>query len=65
MRHSRRLSLPHNPHTPGAPARSLAPAPAVGVPWYGVDMTEHPQYVTIRNRRGREMFDMVAKDMYM
>ena len=37
----------------------------MGTPWYNKPMTEHPQYVTIRNARGREMFDLVAKDMYI
>ncbi|GKD11729.1 7-hydroxymethyl chlorophyll a reductase, chloroplastic [Tanacetum coccineum] len=32
----------------------------MGVPKYsGVSMTQHPQYVTVRNERGREMLDLV------
>ncbi|EEF44323.1 7-hydroxymethyl chlorophyll a reductase, chloroplastic [Ricinus communis] len=32
----------------------------MGVPKYaGVSMTQHPQYVTVRNDRGREMLDLV------
>jgi 7-hydroxymethyl chlorophyll a reductase len=32
----------------------------MGVPYYGTDMTSHPQYVTVRNGRGREMLDAVT-----
>ncbi|XP_039134768.1 7-hydroxymethyl chlorophyll a reductase, chloroplastic [Dioscorea cayenensis subsp. rotundata] len=32
----------------------------MGVPKYeGLSMTQHPQYITIRNERGREMFSLV------
>lgn len=32
----------------------------MGVPKYaGISMTQHPQYVTIRNERGREMLSLV------
>lgn len=32
----------------------------MGVPKYpGISMTQHPQYITVRNERGREMLDMV------
>jgi len=31
----------------------------MGVPYYHVPMTRHPQYVTVRNERGREMIDIV------
>ncbi|XP_010243628.1 PREDICTED: 7-hydroxymethyl chlorophyll a reductase, chloroplastic [Nelumbo nucifera] len=31
----------------------------MGVPKYGVSMTKHPQYVTVRNERGREMLNLV------
>eukprot|EP00268_Persea_americana_P030941 TRINITY_DN3000_c3_g1_i11.p1 TRINITY_DN3000_c3_g1~~TRINITY_DN3000_c3_g1_i11.p1 ORF type:complete len:147 (+),score=19.91 TRINITY_DN3000_c3_g1_i11:281-721(+) len=32
----------------------------MGVPKYaGVSMTEHPQYITVRNERGREMLSLV------
>lgn len=30
-----------------------------GVPYYHTDMTRHPQYVTVRNDRGREMMDLI------
>lgn len=32
----------------------------MGVPYYGTDMTSHPQYITVRNGRGREMLDAVG-----
>uniref|UniRef100_A0A2P2M1R9 Uncharacterized protein MANES_15G048100 n=1 Tax=Rhizophora mucronata TaxID=61149 RepID=A0A2P2M1R9_RHIMU len=32
----------------------------MGVPKYsGINMTQHPQYITVRNERGREMLDLV------
>lgn len=31
----------------------------MGVPYYGTDMTSHPQYITVRNERGRVMLDTV------
>lgn len=32
----------------------------MGVPKYaGVPMTKHPQYITVRNKRGKEMLDLV------
>lgn len=31
----------------------------MGVPYENADMTSHPQYVTVRNERGREMLDLV------
>lgn len=31
----------------------------MGVPYYGTDMTSHPQYVTVRNARGQAMLDAV------
>ena len=31
----------------------------MGVPSYGVEMIKHPQYVTVRNDRGKEMLDAV------
>jgi len=31
----------------------------MGVPYYDVPMTRHPQYLTVRNGRGQEMVDMV------
>jgi 7-hydroxymethyl chlorophyll a reductase len=31
----------------------------MGVPYYHMPMTRHPQYVTVRNQRGREMIDIV------
>ncbi|WOL18970.1 7-hydroxymethyl chlorophyll a reductase, chloroplastic isoform X2 [Canna indica] len=34
----------------------------MGVPKYsGISMTEHPQYITVRNERGREMLKLVDK----
>ncbi|THU72802.1 hypothetical protein C4D60_Mb04t16010 [Musa balbisiana] len=34
----------------------------MGVPKYaGISMTEHPQYITVRNERGREMLKLVEK----
>lgn len=35
----------------------------MGVPYEGVDMTNHNQYVTIRNPKGQEMFDLVSDRM--
>ncbi len=32
----------------------------MGVPYYGTDMTSHPQYITVRNGRGREMLDAIG-----
>ena len=32
----------------------------MGVPYNGAEMTAHPQYLTVRNGRGREMLDAVA-----
>lgn len=32
----------------------------MGVPYNGGEMTAHPQYITVRNGRGREMLDAVA-----
>lgn len=32
----------------------------MGVPKYsGISMTEHPQYITVRNERGREMLSLI------
>eukprot|EP00873_Tetraselmis_striata_P001079 jgi/Tetstr1/421343/TSEL_012313.t1 len=31
----------------------------MGVPYYRVDMTAHPQYLTVRNERGAELLDSV------
>ena len=31
----------------------------MGVPYQDTDMTRHPQHVTVRNSRGREMLDLV------
>ena len=31
----------------------------MGVPYYGGDMTSHPQYITVRNERGAQMLDLV------
>ena len=35
----------------------------MGVPYYGVDMTSHPQYVTVRNGRGEEMLASVMSSL--
>jgi len=32
----------------------------MGVPYNGREMTAHPQYLTVRNGRGRDMLDAVA-----
>ena len=32
----------------------------MGVPYNGGEMTAHPQYITVRNGRGRDMLDAVA-----
>ena len=34
----------------------------MGVPYYHTDMTRHPQYVTVRNERGKEMFDLIRDE---
>jgi 7-hydroxymethyl chlorophyll a reductase len=34
----------------------------MGTPYYHTDMTKHPQYVTVRNDKGKEMFDMIRGD---
>ena len=31
----------------------------MGVPYYGGEMTTHPQYLTVRNSRGQEMLASV------
>lgn len=31
----------------------------MGVPYYDVPMTRHPQYVTVRNDKGKEMIELV------
>lgn len=31
----------------------------MGVPYSGSDMTSHPQYITVRNERGKELLDSV------
>lgn len=31
----------------------------MGVPYCGTDMTSHPQYITVRNERGRRMLESV------
>ena len=33
----------------------------MGVPYEGVDMTSHRQYVTVRNERGRELLDSIKE----
>ncbi|KAM1746322.1 hypothetical protein ACFX11_012963 [Malus domestica] len=36
----------------------------MGVPKYsGISMTQHPQYVTVRNERGREMLSLIKKHL--
>ena len=32
----------------------------MGVPYYGGEMTTHPQYLTVRNSRGKEMLASVS-----
>ena len=31
----------------------------MGVPYQGVDMTSHQQYVTVRNARGKELLESI------
>lgn len=31
----------------------------MGVPYFGGEMTTHPQYITVRNSRGQEMLDSI------
>lgn len=33
----------------------------MGVPYYGVEMTAHPQHLTVRNEKGRLMLDAVRE----
>eukprot|EP00879_Flechtneria_rotunda_P014646 GHRR01015305.1.p1 GENE.GHRR01015305.1~~GHRR01015305.1.p1 ORF type:complete len:238 (+),score=88.27 GHRR01015305.1:614-1327(+) len=35
----------------------------MGVPYNGGNMAQHPQYITIRNDRGREMLDLLGDDL--
>ena len=35
----------------------------MGVPSYNVEMTRHPQYVTVRNERGSELLDSVRQGL--
>ena len=37
----------------------------MGVPYFGGEMTTHPQYITVRNRRGQEMLDTVRSRLRM
>ena len=37
----------------------------MGVPYYGGDMISHPQYVTVRNARGRQMLDAVRPRLHI
>lgn len=35
----------------------------MGVPYHNVEMTSHPQYVTVRNERGQEMLDSIGSQL--
>lgn len=35
----------------------------MGVPYNGSPMSSHPQYITVRNSRGREMLDVLGADL--
>jgi hypothetical protein len=35
----------------------------MGVPYNGSDMAQHPQYITVRNARGREMLDCLGAEL--
>lgn len=35
----------------------------MGVPYMNVEMTRHPQYVTVRNARGKKMLDLVRPEL--
>jgi hypothetical protein len=35
----------------------------MGVPYNGSPMAQHPQYITVRNSRGREMLDALGADL--
>ena len=35
----------------------------MGVPFEGVEMTSHPQYLTVRNPRGQELLDCVGDQL--
>jgi hypothetical protein len=35
----------------------------MGVPYNGSPMAQHPQYLTVRNSRGREMIDVLGSEL--
>jgi hypothetical protein len=35
----------------------------MGVPYNGSPMAQHPQYLTVRNSRGREMLDVLGAEL--
>jgi hypothetical protein len=35
----------------------------MGVPYNGSNMAQHPQYITVRNSRGREMLDCLGAEL--
>jgi hypothetical protein len=35
----------------------------MGVPYNGSPMAQHPQYLTVRNSRGREMLDVLGSEL--
>lgn len=35
----------------------------MGVPYNGSPMAQHPQYITVRNGRGREMMDALGSEL--
>jgi hypothetical protein len=35
----------------------------MGVPYIGSNMAQHPQYITVRNSRGREMLDCLGTEL--
>ncbi|KAK9789191.1 hypothetical protein WJX73_001217 [Symbiochloris irregularis] len=35
----------------------------MGVPYHNVEMTAHPQYITVRNQRGQEMLDSIGSQL--
>lgn len=49
-KNTKRLQHPTSPRMPGY----------MGVPYYNTDMTSHPQYISVRNKRGAAMLEAVA-----
>lgn len=52
-----RCPLPLPPPLPTPHAAADLVIGYMGVPYRGGDMTSHPQYLTVRNERGRELLD--------